>query len=395
MKIDRANASHWLYLALFTLNVAIAIPLRWMSGRNRSGNVLLYGHKLNGNLAAIYEQAERMDGLLPPLVFLTMDPAYHRQLLADGKSSALAISPRCITLLARTRAVVSDHGLHALALLARFTRVRLFDVWHGIPYKGFDAQDFAVQHRYDETWVPSPLLKTMYVERFGFQAERVQVTGYARTDRLVDRHEPTEALRAQLGLERTRGRRVVLFAPTWKQDASGRSIFPFGVDQSAFFEGLSRVCRRAHAIVLFRAHLNSGVARETVSDDVISVPHAEFPDTEAILLLSDVLVCDWSSIAFDYLLLDRPTIFLDVEPPFVKGFSLGREYRFGAVVSGMDELLGRLEQALLDPDAYHREFSLRHAQVKAAVYGDYADGQSARRCLDRLQAFLSRDEFSR
>ncbi|MBK6511086.1 MAG: CDP-glycerol glycerophosphotransferase family protein [Haliea sp.] len=27
----------------------------------------------------------------------------------------------------------------------------------------------------------------------------------------------------------------------------------------------------------------------------------EFPDVEGLLLLIDVLICDWSSIAFDYL----------------------------------------------------------------------------------------------
>lgn len=396
MKIDRTKAAHWLYLALFAFNVVCAVLLRWLARRkNGGGLVLLYGHKLNGNLAAIYQEAGRMGGLAPPMAFLTMDPAYHRQLLSEGEHSVLAISPRSIPVLARAPAVISDHGLHALELMARLTDIGLFDVWHGIPFKGFDAQDFKVQHQYNEAWVASPLLKSMYEERFGFEPQQVQVTGYARTDRLVEPREPIDSLRARLGLERTRGRKVALFAPTWKQDASGRSLIPFGVDQADFFDALERVCLRSNAVVLFRAHLNSGAGWAATGDRIISVPHSEFPDTEGVLLLSDVLVCDWSSIAFDFLLLGRPTIFLDVPPPFAKGFSLGREYRFGAVVSSMEELLVRLEQGLLDPDAYRREFSAGNDEVKEKVYGRFADGRSASRCLDRLRMFLPKGESSR
>jgi CDP-glycerol glycerophosphotransferase len=182
----------------------------------------------------------------------------------------------------------------------------------------------------------------------------------------------------------------VLFAPTWKQDASGRSLFPFGVEANAFFAGLALVCQRTGAALLFRAHLNSVEGSGLVAGgSVIPVPFAEYPDSEGLLQLSDVLVCDWSSIAFDYLLLARPTIFLDVPPPFAKGFSLGPEYRFGAVAPDMPTLLDQLERALSDPAGYHLEFAARHADIRAQVYGDFADGHAAERCVARLQNALA------
>ena len=70
-----------------------------------------------------------------------------------------------------------------------FGDLAFFDVWHGIPFKGFDAEDFRVQRHYDETWVASPLLRDLYVDRFSFEPERVVPTGYARTDRLVRRDD--------------------------------------------------------------------------------------------------------------------------------------------------------------------------------------------------------------
>ena len=270
------------------------------------------------------------------------------------------------------------------------SNVKFFDVWHGIPFKGFDAEDFRVQHRYDEIWVASPLHERLYLERYGFEREKVKVTGYARTDRLVTCAETEDELLRRFALEATRGRKRVLFAPTWKQDAAGRSGFPFGAEAPAFFAGLEAVCQRTNAVLLFRAHLNSAEGRDlAAAGNVIAVPFADHPDTEGLLQLSDVLVCDWSSIAFDYLLLDRPTIFLDVPSPFAKGFSLGPEYRFGAIAPDMPTLLDRLERALSDPADYHWEFSVRHADIRERVYAEFADGHAAERCVARLRQALA------
>jgi CDP-glycerol glycerophosphotransferase len=106
-------------------------------------------------------------------------------------------------------------------------------------------------------------------------------------------------------------------------------------------------------------------------------------------------VCDWSSIAFDYLVLDRPTIFLDVEPPFAKGFSLDASHRFGAVVGDMDALIGRLEQFLLEPDRYAGEFSIKAREIRSRVYDRYADGNATARCVQRLRQHLVRGGSSR
>lgn len=394
MKLDKRRLSHWCYLLLFTVDIAVALALRWWPRRGDAGRIVLYGHKFSGNLLAIYEQA-RAEGRAQEFVFLTMDPAYHRSLTERGLPSLLGISPACIPVLARMRAVISDHGLHSLELMRRFSRVLFFDVWHGIPFKGFDADDFRVQRTYDEVWVASPLLRDMYERRFGFDASRLAVTGYARTDRLLAPREPLAVARAYVELAAGDGRRIVLFAPTWKQDAGGRSIFPFGVDERRFMDDLQALAARHDALILFRAHLNSGSVGDDSRPRVLKVPHGDFPDTELVLRLADVLVCDWSSIAFDYLLLDRPTIFLDVEAPFRKGFSLGPEYRFGAIVASHEAMLDRLDRCLLDPESYRSEFSESHVRIRAEVYGEFADGRSAARCLQRLDGHLLRSESSR
>lgn len=391
MKINKRDPMHWLLLIGFFFQAAAGAAWRSL-GLGRKHKVVLYGHKLNGNLLALYlyMKAHPEEGLRP--VFLTMDRAYHNELRAVGIESCWACGPTCMRLLGSASGLVSDHGLHALQSWQRVYRqlgLRFFDVWHGVPYKGFDADDFGLQHRYDEVWVASDLNRRLYIERFGFDSKRVVATGYPRTDRLLTRSDSVTDVRRELGL--AEGGKLVLFAPTWVQDHKGRSIYPFGMEEGAFFDALSGVASRHDATVLLRSHLNTQGEAAGAHPRIAYLSGATHPDTEAILLASDVLICDWSSVAFDYLLLDRPTFFLDVAPPFRKGFSLGPEYRFGAVVADMSNLLSGIEEALADPASYWRRYGGKHKLVREQVYGEYADGRSTRRCLRRLHIHLAED----
>lgn len=384
MKVDKANPRHWFRLLRFAASVMAVWLLQPWVRQGRRVRVVFYGHKLSGNLLAIHD-ALVAEGDIEP-VFLTMDPVYAKELSGLGKKSCQAGTLSSVLLLLRAKAVISDHGLHAMSWLVGRSRLRFLDVWHGIPFKGFDADDFRLQHRYDEVWVASPLSKELYVKRYGFKPDRVHVTGYARTDLLAKPGPGKEELLEQFGLGGYQSSRFVLFAPTWKQDSRNRSLFPFGETESTFIDRLASVCRAKDAVLLVRKHLNSNGGADTPADGVVYLPFAAFPHTEAILSLSSLLICDWSSIAFDYLLLDRPTIFLETPPPFRKGFSLGPEYRFGRVVASMDSLLNAAASYLEDDENYRADVGGLPGSVRERVYNGYADGKCAQRCIARLRA---------
>jgi CDP-glycerol glycerophosphotransferase (TagB/SpsB family) len=380
MKINRRNPLHWICLALFSMNVALALLLRpFFRGRRQA--IVLYGHKFSGNLRALYREIQRSGGVARPVIYLSLDIEHARSLKAQGANVVSAVHPSAAVLLAQAAAIVTDHGLHVMQPLLDWTDIRFFDVWHGIPFKGFDAEDFKVLRRYDETWVASPLLADFYVHKFGFERSRVIVTGYARTDRLVTRTEDVARIRQRVGAPAAGP--LILFAPTWVQDDKGRSLYPFGCSEGEFLRALCEIALRHGGALLMRTHLNSGAIGSGLRN-VVSVPQSRFPDTEEILLITDLLICDWSSIAFDYLVLERPALFLDVPAPFKKGFSLGPEYRFGPVIRSLDELIGQADGILAAPEQYRAEHAPRLRSVKASIYGDFADGRSAQRCVERL-----------
>ena len=286
----------------------------------------------------------------------------------------------------RCDAIITDHGLHLMSPLIRLTNIKFIDVWHGIPFKGFVPEDFTVQHRYDELWVSSPLLKQIYEDQYGFSPSKVYDMGYARVDKLFRRDAPSGEFRRQFGVPPDN--KVVLYAPTWQQSEKGRELFPFDESQDSFIESMNDICRAGGATLVIRSHLNAKISQKNF-DKVTYCSMQDYPDTEDLLQETDILICDWSSIAFDYLALNRPAIFLDVKPPYKNGFSLGREYRFGEVVRDMPALRQQLAAILQDPANYRDRRGPIHADITTQVYGAHTDGRAAWRQLERLTKMIA------
>lgn len=385
MKIDKRNPHHWVLLVqqgIYTLAAAVA---RLVSRKPKRPIVVLYGHQLSGNLKALYLEWQRHFQAQFDCYFLSLDPNYSDTLDEQNVCVLRCSRFRDMMLVGRCSAMITDHGLHAMQPLITLTNIIFIDVWHGIPFKGFVPEDFRVQQQYDEVWVSSPLLKEIYQDKFGFNPNIVKDLGYARTDKLFLRQPPAPELIEKASIQA--GQTVVLYAPTWQQDDSGRELFPFGESQESFIERISKTCEQHKAILVIRSHLNASINTKHF-ENVRYCSMKEFPDAEGLLLLTDVLICDWSSIAFDFLALNRPTLFLDVPPPFKNGFSLGKDYRFGKVASSLDSLNHELQRCLGMPQEYFYEQEVMHQRITRDVYSTHTDGKAAARQLNRLDRII-------
>lgn len=383
MKIDKGNSKHWSYLLRSLLIIIITLPVSVLRTKK---NLILYGHKLNGNLSALYDFVTDQN-LNFDIFFLTMDPRYYRQLKEEGKNVLHMGSVSDMARVSRAGAIITDHGMHTLILYRLFTSIRFIDVWHGLSYKGFDAQTFKHLHGHDETWVQSETMREFYVNKFGFSENQVKVTGYGRADRLILGQYDRSAI---LEKYRLPDRKTILLAPTWTQDDKNRSILPFGVSLEAFFDAMEEVGKRNSATVIFRTHLNSGDSINVDHYDHIRVmPSSLYPVAEEFLFVTDLLVTDWSSIATDYLVLKRPTLFLDVPAPFAKGFTLGPEHRFGEVVNSMDEMIKSIDTYINDQPLFLSKYEQKMIHTLSASYGSTIDGKARERYLLHLKRILN------
>jgi len=123
-------------------------------------------------------------------------------------------------------------------------------------------------------------------------------TGYPRNDRLARATpEDVAAARAELGI--APGERVVLYAPTHRE---WHATFTPVLDVDALAEALGDGTR-----VLLRGHYFYGsIGFPPRHHRVVDV--SMHPSVEQLCLAADVLMTDYSSIMFDYAVLDRPLV---------------------------------------------------------------------------------------
>jgi len=391
MKINKKDPKHWLYLAKSGTYIMASIALRPFLRKNQRKVVTLYGHKYNGNLKTFAEYCLARGEYT--VYFVTLDPAYYRELqqLDCGVEFLFLQNFRHVLKVSRSDAVVSDRRAHILVYYLWLTRMPFFDVWHGIQmFKKFAPPDMAMLKSYREIWVPSPAFEKVYIDDYLLPPEKIKVTGYGRVDPLVNGSYDATAIKRKYGIAESYDK-IILLAPTWQQDDPTRQVIPFGEEPDHFLGALDAVAKKFNALVIFRAHLNTNAQNRAnlhTMDNVRVMSHNDYPLSEEFLAITDIFIGDWSSIAFDYLPLHRPAIFLDVPVPFSHGLTFGKEHRYGQLVRNLDELVAAIDHYASYPEAFMQEHGEQVAKTEDIAYGDTLDGKSNQRYYERLQRII-------
>jgi CDP-glycerol glycerophosphotransferase len=181
---------------------------------------------------------------------------------------------------------------------------------HGTPLKrmGLDQRDAPVSgaridfpglmrrcSRWDFSVSANPFSTLVWEHAYPFPYESLEV-GYPRNDVLATAtDEDVRRIRADLGIPP--GQTVVLYAPTHREYHD--SYVP-SLDLEAVATALGPEC-----LVLSRAHYfyEDAGPRDGRVRDV-----SDHPSVEELMLAANVLVTDYSSIMFDYAVLDRPIV---------------------------------------------------------------------------------------
>jgi CDP-glycerol glycerophosphotransferase len=296
---------------------------------------------------------------------------------------------------------------HSQFIDIKSSKQKLINLWHGMPLKAMgyldnscnarDIEDFKrVSTKSDIMIATSTLMKYVMTGCFNIDPRRVVVTGQPRNDQLfkpVDR----AMLDKVLGDKAGKYDRYILYCPTFRvgmgrvegKKFSG-NVFNFtDYDKTT----LDNLLKSQNALLVIKLHpfeekqYNDGELdlpdnAILVRSDVFNCNMLSIYD---ILALFDVLITDYSSIYFDYLLLDKPIVFTAND---LKEYKSGRglvfdNYDFwapGPKACSFSELLPCLDNSLSDKDYFKQE----RAMVNEMVNG-FTDGGSAGRVVDVLK----------
>ena len=197
----------------------------------------------------------------------------------------------------------------------------VLQTWHGAPLKrvGFDSdwieerasRDYHARLRAETggwTHLISPSRAATPILRSAFRYDGdVLETGYPRTDVFFrpDREVVAEQVRQRIGLPA--GKKVVLYAPTFR-DHQQYSRNRFRLDLALDVRAAAARLGDGH-VLLVRRHAKVVDSPLLGAAPRFAYDVSAYPDVNELLLVTDVLVTDYSSLMFDFANTGRPMIF--------------------------------------------------------------------------------------
>ena len=293
--------------------------------------------------------------------------------------------------LARAEYWIDNQGF-PLALRKR-PETTYIQTWHGSALKrmGFDMAEYRMQPRHKQDEYQRALdrfdhfvVRTEHdvdtlVRAYRLPESKVLRVGYPRNDALVAaRREETASgkrergpVAKELGIDP--GRTIVLYAPTFREKAPELVLDPV-----AFAERFGE-----DTTLLVRSHYMQRLAvPRTLKGKVVDV--TDYPDITPLLGLADALVTDYSSVMFDYALLDRPMVFYAYDYEEYAGAARGtyfdlREAAPGPFVETQEQLFDAVDALRRGAD----EFAEKRGAF-ATRFGEYDEGRAAAQIVDRF-----------
>jgi CDP-glycerol glycerophosphotransferase (TagB/SpsB family) len=338
-----------------------------------------FGEKYADNSKALFEFVNKHDEKIVA-IWLTQSKTVFKELKQKGLNVYYTYSLFGYYYSAIARYVFVTTGMHDVNRFVSSNNIKV-QLWHGTPLKKIMNDDklivnkkkssYALKQiffpfnavRYQYLLSSSENINNNLISAFGNKIDNIIVKGYPRNDMLfaVNNKEKT-----------------ITFLPTHRGEGQGsiQNIFQ-SFDSKEFNNFLEKKsCRlliKPHFYDLNNITLQTTEYINILKDDI---------NLYQLLSNTDILITDYSSVYFDFLLLDRPIIFTPFD--FKEYISKDREmyYDYDKVTPGprcgdWNEVMHEIEKLVNGEDNYSNE------RMKINNYfNKYKDGESSRRVYE-------------
>jgi CDP-ribitol ribitolphosphotransferase len=280
-----------------------------------------------------------------------------------------------------SKLVIIDYNNFVISKFLHRKEVKVLEIWHATAaLKNFGncvQRDYEIKN-YDYAIANSDFYKGVYAQAFNLPEENVLVTGIPNNDKIFDDHFVQDTkVRLLEKYPVLANKKVITYAPTFR----GRI--------STYFKEAKIDLARVHQalgedyVIIYKAHpLISGSAYE-------NNPHVLFIEEEpisSIFCITDVLITDYSAIAVDWMVFDKPII--SYVPDFKSyskkpGLTIDYLQEFpGAVTFNEGELIQALQAT--DSTSYQKERALFFKKTY-----NYCDGKATERVLKVIEDLMT------
>ena len=310
---------------------------------------------LDGNLKFIYDMLE--DEKCEKVLSLKKDRKAKRKIKEKLK---------LVYYLATSKYVLLDDYSRMISIMKVRKGQEVCQLWHGAgAFKkfGYSRQDKTKSwkdkingHRnYTKAMVSADQIRWCYAEGFGMDIENVKATGMARTD-IFFNQEYIRQKREELYQEYPylKDKKVILFAPTYRGVSLKHSYYDY---EELDVEKIYQEFANENYIFLFKWH--PGHYYQMQKQGIIPYDLEKYEnffydfsdkrDINELLLITDVLITDYSSVIFDYALLNKPVVYFVYDYDVYQQdrglyFEL-EDYIYGDIAKTSEELIDAIQNA--------------------------------------------------
>lgn len=253
------------------------------------------------------------------------------------------------------------------------------NTWHGTgPKTGGNAATGRKDYNFKKVnylCADGEFLKKTLIRDFKAKEESIMLCGRPREDILYNPDGIiVSKFKEKYGIES--GDFVILYAPTWREPKKGCvSTFNLELDVQMILDKIpnSKILFRSHSITE-----NFNLKQDFDNRFISAIDELDIDD---LFLISDVLITDYSSASFDFIILNKPFIcFAPDYDEYIKQrklyFDIKNEYPFG-VQTTTEEVITKLVQ-IQNGDSKLDEF--KKLREKYCVSG----GHATETCIDKL-----------
>lgn len=286
--------------------------------------------------------------------------------------------------------------------------------WHGTPLKklGLDMEYINMSgetniekykanfKRNSEKWdyliSQNRFSSKIFKRAFNFNGKTLEI-GYPRNDILINKKEDMNFIKEiKNKLNIPDGKKIILYAPTWRDNQFyKKGIYKFASEMD--FELMEKELSNDYIILVKYHYLVNENSDWNKNPDFVKILD-EKAEIQELYLITDILITDYSSVMFDYSLLEKPMIFYLYDLEFYKNnlrdfyFDIYKELP-GHIIENNKELLAILKK-FKEKNYLEKHSNLFKEKYKnfKEKYNQYDDANSSKKIHDLIITNINKNK---
>jgi len=294
--------------------------------------------------------------------------------------------------LATSKTILVDNYFGFLAVTNFKEDVEVIQLWHAAgAVKKFGLLDHSVEKRteaakkrflnvyakFHKVVVGSEEMAKIFTRAFNLSSHSILRTGVPRTDFFYDTVKHVEIKKRFYEQNpHFRNKKVILYAPTYRDDEIKN--VKLELDVKKLYEQL-----KGEYVLLIKLHpaIMTNMAYLEKSYESFIYDYSHYPNINELLLITDILITDYSSIPMEYSILKKPILFYIYDYESYKQERGLFDIEFpGPLVHDTDEIIESIK---------HERFDYERLESFAKKWNMYSNGKSS----ENLLRYIYKDDF--